>query len=76
MAALSHRKPAFVAISCDRWRKLHNEELRNMYSSPNINKAIITKTMSRMGHGAVMGNRKTYTLFGWKNLRERDPSET
>jgi hypothetical protein len=33
------------------WRKLHNEELHNMYSSPNIIRMIKSRRMRWAGHG-------------------------
>jgi hypothetical protein len=32
------------------WRKLHNEELHNMYSSPSIIRMIKSRTMRWAGH--------------------------
>jgi hypothetical protein len=37
------------------WRKLHNEELHNLYSSPNIIKMIKSMRMGWAGHVARMG---------------------
>jgi hypothetical protein len=37
------------------WRKLHNEELHNLYSSPNIIRMIKSRRMSWAGHVARMG---------------------
>jgi hypothetical protein len=37
------------------WRKLHNDELNNLYSSPNIIRVIKSKRMRRAGHVARMG---------------------
>jgi hypothetical protein len=37
------------------WRKLHNEELHILYSSPNIIKQIKSKRMRLAGHVARMG---------------------
>ena len=34
------------------WRKLHNEELNNLYSSPNIVRAIKSRRMRWAGHVA------------------------
>jgi hypothetical protein len=38
------------------WRKLHNEELRNLYSSPNI-RVIKPRQMAWAGQVACMGMR-------------------
>ena len=40
------------------WRKLHNEELNNLYSSPNIVRVIKLRRMKWAGHVAHMGKRK------------------
>jgi hypothetical protein len=37
------------------WRKLHNDELHDLYSSPNIVRVIKSKRMSWAGHVARMG---------------------
>jgi hypothetical protein len=45
-----------------RWRKLHSEELHNLYSSPNIIRMIISRRMRWAGHVTRMGDvRNTYT---------------
>jgi hypothetical protein len=46
------------------WRKLHNEELRDLYSSPSI-----IRMKSRMrwaGHVTQMGQRQTHTGYWWE----------
>jgi hypothetical protein len=43
------------------WRKLRNEELHDLYSSPSIIRII--KTMRWAGHVARMGERNAYTLL-------------
>jgi hypothetical protein len=37
------------------WRKLHNEELRDLYSSPSIIRIIKSRRMRWAGHVARMG---------------------
>ena len=37
------------------WRKLHNEELNNLYTSPNIVRVIKSRIMRWAGHVARMG---------------------
>jgi hypothetical protein len=37
------------------WRKLHNDELHNLYSSPNIIREIKSRMMRGAGHVALMG---------------------
>jgi hypothetical protein len=40
------------------WRKLHNEELHNLYSSPSIIKIIKLRRIRWVGHVARMGEKK------------------
>jgi len=51
-------------------RKLHNEELNDLYSSPNIVWVIKSRRMRWAGHVARMGREEAYTGFWWGNLRE------
>jgi hypothetical protein len=45
------------------WRKLHNEELHDFYSSPSIIRIIKTRRMRWVGHVARKGeNRNAYRL--------------
>jgi hypothetical protein len=46
------------------WRKLHNEELRDLYSSPSIIRIIEARRMRWAGHVARMGEkRNAYRLL-------------
>jgi hypothetical protein len=46
------------------WRKLHNEELHNLYSSPDIITQVKSRRMRWAGHVARMGyERKVYKVL-------------
>jgi hypothetical protein len=40
------------------WRKLHNEELHNLYSLPNLIRMIKSRRMRWGGHVALMGEKR------------------
>jgi hypothetical protein len=40
------------------WRKLHNEELRDLYSSPSIIRIMKARRMKWAGHIALMGEKR------------------
>jgi hypothetical protein len=44
-------------------RKLHNEELHKLYSSPTIIRMIKSRRMRWTGHAARMGKRNAYTIL-------------
>jgi hypothetical protein len=50
----------------EEWRKLHNEELNDLYCSPNIIGLIKPRRMRLAGHVARMGRGKVRTGFWWK----------
>jgi hypothetical protein len=53
-------------------RKLHNEELHNLYSSPSITRIIKSRRMRWAGHVARMGEkRKMYRLLVGKPGEKR-----
>jgi hypothetical protein len=52
-------------------RKLHNEEINDLYCSPNIIQVIKSRRMRWAGDVACMGERgEVRTEFWWGNLRE------
>jgi hypothetical protein len=49
------------------WRKLHNEELHNLYSSPDFIKQVKSRRMRWVGHVERMGEaRKVYKILAGK----------
>jgi hypothetical protein len=42
-------------VATGEWRKLHNEELRDLYSLPNIVRVVKSRRMRWAGHVACMG---------------------
>jgi len=45
------------------WRKLHNEDLNDLYFSPNIVQVIKSRSLGWAGHVAHMGRGEAYTGF-------------
>jgi len=54
------------------WRRLHNEELNDLYSSPNILRVIKSRRMRWAGHVARMGKERGCIGSWWGNRMERD----
>jgi hypothetical protein len=54
------------------WRKLHNEELHNLYSSPNVIRMIKLRRMRWAGHEAQMGRRGMHIGYRLESQKERD----
>jgi hypothetical protein len=54
------------------WRKLHNEELHNLYSSPSKVRMIKSRRMRWAGHVARMGEKRNVCRLLVGNQRERD----
>jgi hypothetical protein len=54
------------------WRKLHSEELHNLYCSPSVIRIIKLRRMRWGGHVARMGRRGMHIGFWWKSQKERD----
>ena len=54
------------------WRKLHNEELRDLYSLPNIVRVVNSRRMRWAGHVALMGEgRGVHRVLVGKLERQR-----
>jgi len=53
-------------------RRLHNEELNNLYSSPNIVRVIKSRRMIWTGHVARMGEERGCIGSWWGNRRDGD----
>jgi hypothetical protein len=59
------------------WRKLHDEELRDLYSSPSIIRIIKPSRMRWAGHVARMGEkRNAYRLWVGKSEGKRPLEKT
>jgi len=54
------------------WRRLHNEELNDLYSSPNIVRVIKSIKMRWAGHVARMGEEMGVYSSWWGNRKGRD----
>jgi hypothetical protein len=58
------------------WRRLHNEELHNLYASPNIIKVIKSRRTRWAGHVESVGEmRNACIILVGKNLKCIDHSE-
>jgi hypothetical protein len=53
-------------------RKLHNEELHNLYCSPSKIRIIKSSRMSLAGHVARMGKIGMRIGFWWESRKEKD----
>jgi hypothetical protein len=54
------------------WRKLHDEDLHNLYSSPSTIRVTKSRRMRWAGHIARMGKRGMLIGYWWKSQKERD----
>jgi hypothetical protein len=54
------------------WKRLHNEELNDLYCSPNIVRVIKSRRMRWVGHVARMGEERECIIFWWGNRKGRD----
>jgi hypothetical protein len=51
------------------WRKLHNKDLNDLYSLPNIVRVVKSRRMRWTGHVARMGRGEVCTGFWWGSLK-------
>jgi hypothetical protein len=58
------------------WRKLHNDELHSLYSSPNIVRVIKSRRMRWAGHVARMGRGQVFTGFWLLGPKARTTGKT
>jgi hypothetical protein len=54
------------------WRKLHNEELHNLYCSSNGIIMIMSRRMRWVGHVTRMRRNEMHTGFWWESQKEKD----
>jgi hypothetical protein len=54
------------------WRKLHNEELHSLYSSPSTVRMIKSRRVRWAGHVARMGRRGKHVGYWWESQKVRD----
>jgi hypothetical protein len=54
------------------WRKLHNEELNDMYRSPTIVRVIKSRRIRWAGHVSRVSEGRVVYRIWWENLSERD----
>jgi hypothetical protein len=54
------------------WRKLHSEELHDLYSSPSLIRNMTSKRTWWARHVARMGRRGTCIVYWQESQRERD----
>jgi hypothetical protein len=59
-----------------KWRKFHNEELHNLYSSPDTIRQVKSRRMRWAGHVARMGGEKSVQGFGGKARRKETTGKT
>jgi hypothetical protein len=58
------------------WRKLHNEELRDLYSLPSIIRMMKSRKMRWVGHIARMGGEEEQMyIIGGKARRKKNAKE-
>jgi len=64
-------EPKRVEVTSE-WRKLHNKELSDLYSSPDVIRVIKSRRMRWAGHVTQMCERKCVYRVLVGNLKQRD----
>jgi hypothetical protein len=54
------------------WRNIYNEELRNLYSLPNIIRMIMSRRLRWAVHVVRMGEKRGFIGYWWESQRMRD----
>jgi len=54
------------------WRRLHNEELNDLYTSPNVERVIKSRRIRWVGHVARMSEERGCIGSWWGNRKEGD----
>jgi hypothetical protein len=54
------------------WRKLHNEELHSLYSSPSTIRMSKSRRLRWAGHVEQMREKIMHVEFCWESQKERD----
>jgi hypothetical protein len=57
------------------WRRLHNEELHNLYASPDVIRMMKSRRMRGAGHVACIGGMRNLFKILSENLKRRDHAE-
>jgi hypothetical protein len=58
------------------WRKLHNDEIHSLYSSPNIVRVIKSRRMGGGTCGTHEGGERCLQGFGWGARRQETTGKT
>jgi hypothetical protein len=58
------------------WRKLHNDELHGLYSSPNTVRVIKSRRMRWAEYVAAGGGERCLQVLGWEARREETTGKT
>ena len=56
----------------EEWRKLRNEDLNDLYSTPIIVRVIISRGMRLVGHVSRTRERRGVYRVWWGNMKERN----